>query len=466
MFNTLRKSRRKEHQLIVGTIVSAWLFSYLALLLSSVVILGYIFHVESIYRPDPLGPATNVLTALCALLISISLLCYKYSLAKIVNILLFVALLIPIYKALDAVYSIAFVYDPLNTLQETELHKHNTMGINTALCFVFVILSIFFMNLRKPMVSQVFGFLSILFPSISITGYALQISDFYGEMSLTTTCLTYIISLSTLGYTANKALLRSMLSMHIGGKVSRFQIIVGYLVCFGLGYLVSTSLLNIDAAKPFGLYVNGITWFLVIMISISAVFYEKVDRKRRKVERELRRTSLTDPLTGLLNRRSFFSLAERELAKHRRMQFEMSLIIVDIDFFKKINDTLGHSVGDSVLKSVAHAIKRATRSSDILCRYGGEEFIILLPGTSLQGAGKLAEKLREKIERLDISAITGSKYNTLTISAGYCLVGIGDMDLSIPIEQADKALYKAKHSGRNKVLSFSPSLQPETSIAK
>jgi len=114
------------------------------------------------------------------------------------------------------------------------------------------------------------------------------------------------------------------------------------------------------------------------------------------MELELQRLANTDALTGLHNRRQFYELANQELARSRRTQAPVSLMMIDIDHFKQINDTYGHAMGDVVLQSLARTMKNSLREMDVIARLGGEEFVILLPQTSLGQATELAQRLRLK----------------------------------------------------------------------
>ena len=126
---------------------------------------------------------------------------------------------------------------------------------------------------------------------------------------------------------------------------------------------------------------------------------------------------------------------------------QLSLIILDIDFFKKVNDTYGHNIGDNVLIQVSHALLKNLRNIDTLCRWGGEEFLVLLPTASLDNAIYLAEKLRLFISNLEIEIVSN-----ITVSLGVCEVVQGE-DMQSAIDRADKALYVAKNSGRDCVKS-------------
>jgi len=151
----------------------------------------------------------------------------------------------------------------------------------------------------------------------------------------------------------------------------------------------------------------------------------------------------TDSLTGLYNRFKFSELYLSEYTAMIQRNNDMSIILLDIDFFKSVNDTYGHNIGDQVLIQISHALLKILRSIDIVCRWGGEEFVILLPTASLQNAVDLAEKLRVYIEELEIDVV-----GKLTASFGVSQVREDD-EMQDVIARADKALYLAKNSGKN-----------------
>ena len=173
--------------------------------------------------------------------------------------------------------------------------------------------------------------------------------------------------------------------------------------------------------------------------------------QRRELEENLRKQAATDPLTGLQNRRSFLETADRIFDRSKRHNRSLTLLVLDIDHFKLVNDTYGHDVGDEVLRQFARELQRAIRSTDYLCRWGGEEFIVLLPETGLKAAGVLAEKLRNRWQMADLNA--EEETIRLTMSIGCADLRAEDSDIGSLIHQADKALYRAKHLGRNRVCS-------------
>ena len=159
--------------------------------------------------------------------------------------------------------------------------------------------------------------------------------------------------------------------------------------------------------------------------------------------------AMRDTLTGTLNRAAFDTMLEKEIDIARRHDTPLSLLVLDIDHFKKINDTYGHAMGDNALKAMVKRINSKIRSSDILFRYGGEEFTIVLNSTDIDGARLLAERIREAIE--EMVYINNDESMRFTVSIGISSLARSESGDSL-FDRADKALYQAKRSGRNQVL--------------
>lgn len=167
----------------------------------------------------------------------------------------------------------------------------------------------------------------------------------------------------------------------------------------------------------------------------------------KRLQQELRLMASTDPLTGLLNRRRFLEQAGIEFLRSQRYQHALAVVMLDIDHFKSINDHHGHFTGDRVLVALSRAAERLLRNTDILGRWGGEEFVILMPETPLAGAAILAERLRELLAQVEIETESGNL--RFTISAGVAAHSTGDTSITDIQQRADTALYAAKHHGRN-----------------
>jgi len=159
--------------------------------------------------------------------------------------------------------------------------------------------------------------------------------------------------------------------------------------------------------------------------------------------------ALKDPLTGVNNRASMDAYLKHQILVSERHKNPLSLIMIDVDLFKSINDTFGHIVGDVVLRAVANAIVTCTRDSDVVFRYGGEEFVVVLTNTEGAGADFLAERIRQSIQALDIEAL--SNHTSITVSAGVAQFIDGDTAMSV-LQRADEMLYRAKEQGRNRVV--------------
>lgn len=183
---------------------------------------------------------------------------------------------------------------------------------------------------------------------------------------------------------------------------------------------------------------------------------ERIEADLRRAQESLRLIATHDSLTGLANRRLFERALEIEFGRGARQRSSLSLILLDIDFFKRYNDTYGHVAGDHRLAEVAKVLKSCChRKADLAVRYGGEEFAVLLPDTNLQGAVTLAEQIRSSLTEKHIIH-SGSPTGYLTVSLGcYAFVPSSQDSTEVFIQRADAALYQAKHSGRNRVAVWS-----------
>lgn len=185
----------------------------------------------------------------------------------------------------------------------------------------------------------------------------------------------------------------------------------------------------------------------------------ELEQSRQRIEvqnTELRRLAESDPLTGCYNRRAFFASANELFAQAKEDHLDLCVLMSDIDFFKKFNDVYGHAVGDQVIQTVSRLLGEGLGEGDLLCRYGGEEFCMLLPGATPEKARRVAEALRLAIETQAKESIQGTDVMRITSSFGLATVMMGASSLEGLIEQADQALYKSKENGRNRVTLWAP----------
>lgn len=208
--------------------------------------------------------------------------------------------------------------------------------------------------------------------------------------------------------------------------------------------------LNGGAAAVLGWVLSVVIWRKFATITLQQEQLAKANSELQEKQRELERLTRLDGLTGLFNRNTFVELSRRELERAQRQGSSTAILILDLDHFKRINDTWGHPAGDAVLRHVASVAVGAVRSTDLVGRLGGEEFIVLLPCTSTEAARKLAEKLRAKLQASPVMWQADSLQVTASIGLA-ATTAIEKRDFEALYNAADKALYLAKTRGRNRV---------------
>ncbi|MEL6114382.1 GGDEF domain-containing protein [Photobacterium sp. SP02] len=462
--------RDNRHELIIKAIKLGYKLLFSSLLLSLLVLIGYVFNVDFFYRHFSLDLAVHRLTLICTLLTSTSFILIAYHKNKLVQLIstsvfiltairLFDYLLGPQFIFNNLPYYIADIFNLIFDMHE----EKNIMGLNTTIMFLLLSLSSLMRTLNKPNASQIFGFLSLSIPTISITGYVFNLSEFYGSMSPVTTVYGLIISIGVLCISAHKGAIKAMLLPTFGGRLARYLSIIGYSYCFGLGYLAIKSIDEFGNTSLFGAYVVAMCWFIILILAVSALTYEKEDKSRRFMEKYLLQLSREDPLTALYNRRGFYEEIGKEIKRRKRKESNACFIIIDIDSFKKINDQFGHGVGDEILKLIANIIKNNLRSTDIICRLGGEEFAVMLPDTDIQECCEISERIRAKVRGTNVkSKIRFNSPEFVSISIGCSLLPSSSSNVNETLEKADKALYEAKIKGRNRVCIYDDSLKKKS----
>jgi diguanylate cyclase (GGDEF)-like protein len=192
-------------------------------------------------------------------------------------------------------------------------------------------------------------------------------------------------------------------------------------------------------------------WRKFTTIAVQKHLLEKTHSELQLKQRELERLTRQDGLTGLFNRNTFVELSNNELKRAKRQGSSTTILLLDLDHFKRINDTWGHPAGDAVLRHVAQTMVNSVRSTDLVGRLGGEEFIVLLPHTSAETGRKIAEKIRQ---RLEVSELRWEG-TRISVTASIGLSGTSadeSREFDSLYTEADKALYLAKQRGRNRVI--------------
>jgi diguanylate cyclase (GGDEF)-like protein len=185
-----------------------------------------------------------------------------------------------------------------------------------------------------------------------------------------------------------------------------------------------------------------------------------IEESRRHVTRlstlqrlyyEAQKRAVTDGLTGLYTHAYFREQLELHIFEAHRFNEDLGLMLIDIDFFKKFNDTYGHQIGDKVLREVARIIKDTVRGCDVVARYGGEEIIVILPKTDIEGVYVLAERIRVAMGEISIRDMANRPITPVTVSVGLAEWQTNETGSEL-VERADQALYEAKRTGRNRVV--------------
>jgi diguanylate cyclase (GGDEF)-like protein len=248
---------------------------------------------------------------------------------------------------------------------------------------------------------------------------------------------------------------RTIALLHSNRLRSSWYVLTALIVVFIIGYGAyipaywGTHEQLSDLVVPAVFFLGACFVRLVNVLSLETA---RDVKRLRAFEQE----SITDPLTGIYNRRYLERRLTDEIARANRYGMPLSVLLIDIDHFKRVNDIYGHQVGDLVLEGMAQLIVSTLRTTDIVARYGGEEIMVIAPSTPVKTAAELAERLRKVLENAsfevpldlnrEISAIG------VTVSIGVACIGPQTRDMSELIQNADKALYRAKSEGRNRVV--------------
>ena len=184
----------------------------------------------------------------------------------------------------------------------------------------------------------------------------------------------------------------------------------------------------------------------LLLLGLIYFFMSRLIKKLEEARQTIEKIAITDQLTEVFNRRHIMSRFEEEFEKFKRLKKKVSCIMADIDNFKAVNDSYGHLAGDQVLKAVSHRIRNTVRAYDILGRYGGEEFLIIMPDTSVEDARELAERIRTRVKEETVNNAT------ITLSLGVVCVEESDRSVDDIIRRADQNLYKAKKDGKDRVV--------------
>jgi diguanylate cyclase (GGDEF)-like protein len=443
-------TERRAEQTVVRLIELGHWIGWLTLAGGCLVIASYALELQLIRRPISEGAATHPLTAALFVICGLAIVAMRAMRTPLPAVVVLLgAGLVGLVRVADAVFGIdllAFV----TPFSATVAHEGSSMAVNTAAMFVLIAASFLLRHLRCLKTSQIVAAAGMSAPLISLTGYIYGIDVFHGAMSLTTAVVGVPISSAPLLLSARTGFVRALASPWDGGRFARLQILtIGLLVFLGGLLLTRREPLTGGGLLPVFVVITILT--VSTTIAYCSIIIEHNDYLRRRAERIISRLVLHDPLTGLYNRRFLAEHSEQIVAFAKRHQYPICVLMLDFDHFKRINDRYGHPAGDTVLRRVAATLQTRLRRSDLVVRYGGEEFLILL-NADLEGAVKVGEEIRSAVKALDLSDL---KLSSITVSIGVASL---QTSLSEAISEADARLYWAKQLGRNRVLGRTPRL--------
>ena len=235
------------------------------------------------------------------------------------------------------------------------------------------------------------------------------------------------------------------------------------------GVYMAPLLFGFIAIDDLGVSITNQSFLLsTILITVVAQQYRLAQERKDYIStqhqqillRHVEVLAATDPLTGLYNRRQFFTLGTYEVPRALRLNQHLSILTIDVDYFKQINDTHGHSMGDELLRAASKIFQANLREQDILARIGGDEFVVLLPDTNIHEAALVAERIRHSTESLSVQSKQFP--SPITISIGVATLTPDIPDLDTLLSRCDEALYAAKRAGRARVYVCSPEAQQES----
>ncbi len=429
----------------------AWIAAGALMAVATGALLGWALDIEVLRSIIPGLIAMNPVTAVAFLLAGLSLLWSGGPGPRRSRVALVCAVVVALIGAARLLGYLS-AFDPgLDRLLFSDQVGGNIMAPNTALnlCIDGIALALLALGVAIH-VAQFLALAAAAIAFMALLGYLFDVALIglpgYMPMALNSALCFLAVEMGMLASSAEHGPVSALVSRLSGGRVARRQVPAAVLLPVVMGWLILRGVRDHNFSPEFAmaLLVTGCVIGMIGLIMFSANWLNAGDA-------EIERLLTVDPLTGLLNRRALMEALGNETAAALRYRMPLATAMIDLDHFKQINDTHGHAVGDKVLSELGRLIKASLRETDVGGRYGGEEFVVVLPHTDAPGALIFGERLRQLIADMVVDMGAGP---ALTVT---CSIGISQMMVTETpqpeqaLAHADAALYKAKREGRNRV---------------
>ena len=422
----------------------ASLFALCSFLVAVVALVAYRLGFVDIIQPLADGPALHPVTALSVILLATCVVLTMQRARLFIDGICALVLL-------GALGRLAFPDEASLWLQQHNSFSAGPEAVvstGTALCLLMLAASLLLRQYGNAVISQMMSVLAYSAPALALVGFVLGVQEPHARMSLTTVLMLVPLCVATALSTVYHGFLRPLFGPTRISALARRHLALVMMA----PYLLGLSIIDIspDAAEiSFLILIVASSQIVGLVVALLVLSFGNLERRSHIMQRRAETRAMRDGLTGAMNRASFTHHAHREIVQQRSIKSTVSLLFVDADHFKRINDTYGHNTGDQVLKRIIRLMRGCLRKGDTVARWGGEEFIVLLPATDLQGALLLAEKIRQRIEVEHFDELaTGLQ---VTVSIG-CVEMSSSEGLDELVAMADRALYEAKHRGRNQTV--------------
>jgi diguanylate cyclase (GGDEF)-like protein len=422
----------------------ASLFALCSFLITVFSLVAYRLALVDIIRPLPKCPAVHPFTSLSVILLSVCVVFTMQRARRLVDGICTAVLL-------GVLAQLAFPEQAGRWFEAIDLFPAGqgaVVSTSTALCLLMLAASLLLRRYRNAEVSQMLSVLAYGAPAMALVGFLLGVQESHVSMSLTTVLMLIPLCVATALRTVYHGFLRALLGPTRVSALARRHLALVMMAPYLLGLGIVGIRPNAANASIVILIVAS-SQTVGLVVAFLALSFCNLERRSNVLQRRTEKRARRDGLTGAMNRASFTHHARREIDQHRGKESTVSLLFVDVDHFKHINDTYGHETGDQVLKRIIRLARGCLRSDDTVARWGGEEFVVLLPATDLNGALLIAEKIRQRIGAEHFDAFASGLQVTVSIG---CAEIISSEELDELVARADHALYEAKHLGRNQTV--------------